>query len=42
MWRKYENGRWMHRSLNPYLTLFFQSMGVGIALFTLLWLMAAI
>lgn len=42
MWTKVENGRRMHRKLNPYIVLFFQSMGIGIALFTLLWLIAAV
>lgn len=41
-WTKYENGRLMHRSLNPNIRLFMESMGIAACLFAFLWLLAAV
>ncbi|WP_255424265.1 hypothetical protein [Mitsuokella sp. AF21-1AC] len=41
-WTKIENGRRLRRSLNPNIKLFIESMGVGLGLYALLWLLAAI
>lgn len=41
-WTKYENGRRLRRSLNPNIKLFVQSMGIGLVLYVLLWLLAAV
>lgn len=41
-WTKVKNGRRLHRSLNPNIKLFIESMGVGLGLYALLWLLAAI